>query len=272
MDGIVNGIGVGFILVLFYGIAGWIKPFWLIKRRWHGAATVVASIMGFGVVNDVPPSRPADITPAAWIQRVGVCREANMDRACPLTSTSVNEATAKVKADNAAALAAASAASSTAGAQPEVAIRPDPAAQAASFMRTQTALSHMVRPCDNAMLKASNTKGVYGSYAAATQAEAACKITMMALFDLKFQEPVSSEARAELNPALNCFAFAYGERRSTMEAAAKLMDGDQRPSKVNAFRGLYKDALARTQECAVQYAKAAVKYGFRDEVAKMARS
>jgi hypothetical protein len=95
---------------------------------------------------------------------------------------------------------------------------------------------------------------------------------MMALFDLRFEEPVPSAARAELDPALNCFANAYGAREQVMGQAAKLMDGDQSPSKVSDFRSSMTDALARTRECAVQYAAAAAKYGYRDEVAKMARS
>jgi hypothetical protein len=147
---------------------------------------------------------------------------------------------------------------------------PDLRAQKASFLSTQEAMSDMARPCDAAMLKAMATHSVYNSYNAAKRAEQACNASMMALFDLRFEEPVPSEARAELDPALHCFANAYGDREQAMEKAAKLMDGDQSPSKVSDFRALT-DALARTSECAAQYAAAASKYGFRDEVAKMAK-
>jgi hypothetical protein len=267
LDGIIGGIGILVSLVALYGLAAWVRPFWLVKHRWQGAAIVGVALVVASIIGVRPATRPDDITPAAWVQRVGVCRETEKDRSCPLSSASVIEAAAKVKAANAKALATASA--SADGAPTEVAA--DHAAQAASFLTTQTALSDAVRPCDRAMVKAARTRSVYDSYNAAMRAEAACKTTMMALGELKFAEPVSADARADLDPALDCFASAYGERREAMEKAAKLMDGDQRPSQISEFKGQLDDAIDRTNECVAQYLSAAVKHGFRGEVAKMSK-
>jgi hypothetical protein len=273
MDGVIDGIGVVFLFVCLYGLAAWVKPFWLIKRRWQGAGLVAASVTVLIAVSERAPTRPADIAPDMWAQRVAVCREANMDRACPNSSAMVLKAIAQVRVATLAAVPAPSAASAVA--PPVVAAAsapPDPKAGKASFLRTQEAMSGMVRPCDTAMIKATATRSVYASYNAAKRAEEACKASMMALFDLRFEEPVPSAARAELDPTLNCFANAYGAREQVMGQAAKLMDGDQSPSKVSDFRASMTDAMARTRECAAQYAAVAVKYGYRDEVAKMARS
>ncbi len=263
MDLVVNGLMTVTGLAVLYGLASAVKPFWVVRRRWQAGAVAVAGFVVFGLLSDIPASRPADVTPQEWARRMDICRAVSDVRNCPLTMTAVAQAQERLTAKKVEERAAAD----RAAADAQLARQTDPAtpkghaAMRVSFRGTQEVMLSITKPCDEALLKAAKSSGRYANYGAATRA---CKAVMMKLGDLKFGAPLP-DAQKDLNAALQCFQFAYGDRASAMDMGAKLMDaGDPRPSQVSEYRGSLKDALQRTQECALQYAAATQKHGLAD--------
>lgn len=132
----------------------------------------------------------------------------------------------------------------------------------ASFTAAQSALLEAAKPCDAATKKAAATHGQYASYNVSVAAEQVCRKAAIDIGNVRFADPVPSAAQDDLNKAVDCFATAYGLRAGAMEQAAALMDGDQRPSKVAAFRDTLSYAGEQHRACLQQYAIAAGAHGF----------
>ncbi|MFN4092192.1 MAG: hypothetical protein ACK4FG_04785 [Brevundimonas sp.] len=99
MDALISTLSFAAVLVTLFGVAGVVKPFWLMKRRWHGGVIALAGFVAFGVLNDLPIQRPVNISEAEWAERTKVCREAAQMRECPTNDVMVAEARAKVAED-----------------------------------------------------------------------------------------------------------------------------------------------------------------------------
>ncbi len=152
------------------------------------------------------------------------------------------------------------------GAQRVASRGPSQAAIDAGFTTTQTALFAAAKPCDAAMAKAAKTHGQYASYNVSVAAEQVCRQAAIDIGNAHFGDPVPATAQDDLNKAVDCFAMAYGLRAGAMEQAAALMDGDQRPSKVAAFRDTLRYAGEQHQACLEQYATAAAAHGFAKQI------
>lgn len=92
LDWIINILSYGAMFASLVGLAAAIKPFWKFKRRWQGGALFFACLLGIGMLQEIPPERPANITPAAWDARRKVCHDAHAERTCPLDAQKVAEA------------------------------------------------------------------------------------------------------------------------------------------------------------------------------------
>src|SRR5690606_238480 len=103
---------------------------------------------------------------------------------------------------------------------------------------------------------AGRTNGRYDTYAAAKAAQDACFAAASGLERLRFGPPLPTKAQADLNKALTCFSQAYTAHGGTMATAAKLMDGEPKPSQISAFETSGADAQAQAKDCALMYAAA----------------
>lgn len=134
----------------------------------------------------------------------------------------------------------------------------------ASFSTTQAAVFAAAKPCDEAIAKASRTRSIQASYEISRAAEALCRQAGLDIDNAHFSDLGSSDAEDGLNKAVDCIGLSYIARSTAMGDAAKLMDGDQRPSQIAAFREEMSQAMSDFQQCEVQYLAAADKYGFGD--------
>ncbi|RYE64448.1 MAG: hypothetical protein EOO83_01290, partial [Oxalobacteraceae bacterium] len=75
--------------IFLFGFAGIVKPFFFIKKRWHGGAIAFGSFLAFSVLNTIPLVRPAHIPEAEWAERTRVCSETSGMRECPINDTMV---------------------------------------------------------------------------------------------------------------------------------------------------------------------------------------
>lgn len=268
MDVLINGLMAVAGIAALMGLAALIKPYWRLRRRWQGGALLAAALVVGGALQSVPPGRPADVTPSAWAQRLSVCRDANAEQSCPLSTLEVAKAQADVDARRAKLDASRrEAARSTA----EAAQAASPEGRSASFVTTQVRMTDVVTPCDAAVATAARTHGQYASYVVSRQAAARCRQAMSDLLDLHFPPEIAADHGDALNAGVRCMGMAYGERASAMEAAAVIMDGDARPSKVSSVRGELSEAAARVNECAQQYARAAHVAGYDKEVISLSQ-
>ncbi len=84
------------VLVLLYGLVCLVRPLWLVHSRKQAGGVVIAALVVCGVLGSVPPSRPSNIPPPAWAERVEVCRRAMAVRDCPKSDADVAAARAAV--------------------------------------------------------------------------------------------------------------------------------------------------------------------------------
>lgn len=94
------------VLVMLYGLATIIKPFWLVRRRIVGAVLALGGfiamfvgIAGSAVTQpEVPmPERPSHITEEAWTERTELCRQARFSVArCVGDDAEVERARARI--------------------------------------------------------------------------------------------------------------------------------------------------------------------------------
>ena len=220
-------------ITLLVGIVAVIKPFGPVKRRKHAVGVIVASVLAGMVAAPLSPHPPPP-------------------QAAPASASGQP--------------ANASAAAAEAKPKPE---KPTDADIAASFLKTQKAMFDAIKPCDQAMTKATRTHGRYASYNVSVAAGNVCSHTAQTLYDLQFADPVPKVALEDLNKAVQCFSLAYRERASAMEEAVKLFDNDDmRPSKIAEFRGDLSDAYAQSKDCEHQFALGAAAGGLSDQVGK----
>lgn len=92
MDAVITALTFVVLLVFLFGFAGVVKPFWFMKKRWHGGLIAVGSFLAFSVLNGMPINRPAHIPEAEWAERVRVCRDTGQIRECPINDAMVTEA------------------------------------------------------------------------------------------------------------------------------------------------------------------------------------
>lgn len=94
MDGLITTITFLVLITSLFGFAGIVKPFWFMKKRWHGGAIAGGCFLAFTALNNIPVTRPSHITEADWAERIRVCGEAVHVRECPKNDTMVVEARA----------------------------------------------------------------------------------------------------------------------------------------------------------------------------------
>ncbi len=92
LDWMIETLSLGLFLVSLAGLAALIKPYWKFKRRWRSAAVFFAGCLGVGLLQGIPPERPANISPAAWAARVKTCEAAHAGRTCPKDDQRLAEA------------------------------------------------------------------------------------------------------------------------------------------------------------------------------------
>ena len=92
MDGLITTLTFLVLTTFLFGMAGVIKPFWFMKKRWHGGAIAIGCFVAFSLLNTLPIARPTHISEAEWADRVQVCREAGQMRECPINDAMVAEA------------------------------------------------------------------------------------------------------------------------------------------------------------------------------------
>lgn len=97
MDGVVGAVSGLAIMGSLFGLAGVVKPFWFMKKRWQGGAIAAAGFVAFTGLNSVPVTRPEHITAAEWADRVQVCRQTAQLRDCPLSDDMVLAARAELE-------------------------------------------------------------------------------------------------------------------------------------------------------------------------------
>lgn len=96
MEALVSAVGFMSVLVVLFGLAMLVKPFWFIRKRWQAGLLMAAGLFVGGFVNAMPVKRPAGIPEAEWAERVRVCAEADELRECPLNNADVEKARLKV--------------------------------------------------------------------------------------------------------------------------------------------------------------------------------
>lgn len=96
MDGLITTLTFLVLTVFLFGLAGVVKPFWFMKKRWHGGAIAGGCFVAFTVLNNIPVTRPAHISQADWAERVQACREVAQVRECPTNEAMVAEARTEV--------------------------------------------------------------------------------------------------------------------------------------------------------------------------------
>lgn len=96
MDAFLTNLGFVFAIGSLFGLAGVVKPFWFMKKRWHGGLVILGCFVAFSIVNTIPLKRPDHISEADWTERVRVCLEGGGLRECPANDTMVAEARAEV--------------------------------------------------------------------------------------------------------------------------------------------------------------------------------
>lgn len=92
MDAFITSLGFVFIIGFLFGMAGVVKPFWFMKKRWQGGLIALACFVGFSLANTIPLPRPGHISEANWAERVRVCSEGGGLRECPVNDAMVAEA------------------------------------------------------------------------------------------------------------------------------------------------------------------------------------
>ncbi len=95
MDGLITTLTFLVLTTFLFGMVGVIKPFWFMKKRWHGGAIAIGCFVAFTLLESVPVTRPAHVSEAEWAARVQVCREVAQIRECPINDTMVAEARAE---------------------------------------------------------------------------------------------------------------------------------------------------------------------------------
>lgn len=153
LDGLINVLVFVTGTLSLYGLATLVRPFWVVKTRWQGLLLVIGGVMGGGLVGSIPPSRPADVTPKVWARRVAICDEAKEARTCPRPSAEVAATEESLGQAKAARTGSA-----------EVRQASSPQEIKPSSTRTQETMLDLVRPCDQAIVRASKTYGRYASY------------------------------------------------------------------------------------------------------------
>jgi hypothetical protein len=260
-------------LVVLYGLAALVKPFWLIKHRLVGGVVAFVAMVVLAILYGIPPSRPANIPPDVWAKRVTVCKAAMAFRTCAESDAEVNASAAsvlKATKERAEAAAQSTEAASSASSESDAGVGPPgstpPASPEvkASFLATQATLLNTFAPCDQMMDRAAKARGQYASYAVAVAGKAACWQTMAALNDVRFADPLPNDLKDPLNAAVDCFAQAYELRYALMNQGAVIMNGDMRPSAVAEFRGDLAAAVEKSQECRMQYLTAAASHGLAE--------
>lgn len=99
MNAAITTLSLIAVVLALFGLAGAVKPFWFMKRRWHGGGIAIAAFVGFSLLNNIPIARPASISEAEWQERVSVCQQIGQIRECPTNDTMVAEARARVAED-----------------------------------------------------------------------------------------------------------------------------------------------------------------------------
>lgn len=95
MDGLITTLTFLVLMTFLFGMAGVIKPFWFMRKRWHGGAIAIGCFVAFSLLDNVPVTRPANVSEADWAERIQVCREVGQIRECPINDTMVAEARAE---------------------------------------------------------------------------------------------------------------------------------------------------------------------------------
>ena len=89
MDAVITALTFVAVLIVLFGIAGLVKPFWFMKKRRHGGLIAIGAFVLFSVLNTVPIQRPDRIPEAEWAER---CCQSN-DNLFPLAAVRAGGAT-----------------------------------------------------------------------------------------------------------------------------------------------------------------------------------
>jgi hypothetical protein len=135
----------------------------------------------------------------------------------------------------------------------------------ASFQQTHTVFMRLADRCDtawSAMTDAIGTNDPYVSYRAAQRGSEVCRDVSLALGRLEFSNPIERQTRQALNRAVEECSYAMFGRKTAMDQAAQIFDGNMRPSAVEEFRQRAERAQQQTIQCMVQYIGAATEGGY----------
>jgi hypothetical protein len=141
----------------------------------------------------------------------------------------------------------------------------------AAFRAGNTKVLAGILPCQLAVrsVAASVHKGdQFGAYDQATQAKQACANAALDLNDGPFSDAINEPARARLNAAAKECGQALADQFAAMDATAKVMNGDTRPSAVGDAGRQIRMGQARMDSCMADYATAVKAGGFMPTTAK----
>lgn len=135
----------------------------------------------------------------------------------------------------------------------------------ASFLQTHTAFMGLANRCDSAwgiMTDAAGTNDTYAAYGAARRGAEICGGVSYRLGRLEFSSLIEPDTRRALNRAVDECSLAMFLRKTSMDQAARIFDGNIRPSAVEEFRQEARRAQQQTIQCMVQYLGAATDGGY----------
>jgi hypothetical protein len=90
LDFVVNIVLDALAIAFFLALAMVVKPFWIIKKRWQAGLMCFAALFLTGaIVTYIPETRPVNISPAVWAERVAICNKAHGARGCPTSEAEV---------------------------------------------------------------------------------------------------------------------------------------------------------------------------------------
>jgi len=141
-----------------------------------------------------------------------------------------------------------------------------PSAEArAAFEETHNRFMGLANRCDSAwgvMTDAAGSNDAYAAYTAADRGSDICRDVSLAMGRLEFSNLIERDTRRALNRAVDECSLAMVGRQTAMDQAARIFDGNVRPSAVDEFQQRAGFAQQQTIQCMVQYIRAATDAGY----------
>lgn len=144
----------------------------------------------------------------------------------------------------------------------EVARKPETTEAKAEIEGLWASLTATTKPCDDANERVAaelsrSRMSVVDAYDLARQGARLCSETWSSIRALPRPKAVNRESRKQFDKVLDGCADAYLARSAMLNEAAKVLNGDRRPSRLSTVRGLGGTAQAQTLTCVLAFTELA---------------